>query len=96
MVYYNMKSYKLVGFRKSNRTGKKYDGIIENKTTKKKSYIPFGALGYENYHDKTDLNLYPNLIHGDKKRRKSYKARHVRHLKVNFFSPSYFSFYYLW
>ena len=69
MTYYSKKEYKLLGYRKSKTTHKKYDAILENRKTKKLKYVPFGDNRYENYHDLTGLNLYPHLLHGDKKRR---------------------------
>jgi hypothetical protein len=59
-------------------------------------HIPFGDKRYSNYRDKTGLNLYPNLIHNDKERRKRFRARHLKFLKKGFYSPSYFSYYVLW
>ena len=96
MTYYSKKDYKLLGYRKSTRKSKKYDGILENKKTKKLKYVPFGAYGYENYHDLTGLNLYPHLLHGDKKRRKLYRTRHKIDLKAGYYSPGYFSYYITW
>lgn len=59
-------------------------------------YLPFGSSEHENYQDKTGLNLYPHLIHGDEKRRKAYRARAKGKLKPGYWSPSYMSFHYLW
>ena len=87
MVYFDKKNYKLVGFQKSSKQNKMYDAIIKSKLDKI-HLIPFG--------DKTGLNLYPNLIHNDKTRRKNYRRRHQIHIKNGFYSPSYFSYYYLW
>jgi uncharacterized protein (DUF927 family) len=96
MVYYQMKLYKIVKFRKSTRKNKKYDVIIENISNKKQISVSFGDNRYKNYHDKTGLNMYPNLIHGDKKKRRLYKLRHKTYIRPGYFSPGYFSFYYLW
>ena len=91
-----MKLYKLEGFKKSNTKNKMYDAILINRMTNKKRHIPFGDKRYENYSDKTGLNLYPNLIHGDNKRLKAYKSRHQGFIKKGFYSPAYFSMRYLW
>ena len=94
MTYYSKKEYKLLGYEKATRKGKKYNAILENKKTKKLKHIPFGAIGYENYHDLTGLNLYPT--HNDPKRRKLYRARHKKDLKQGYYSPGYFSYFILW
>ncbi len=96
MVYFKQSDYKLLGFRKSKVKDKMYDAIIQHKITNKSEVLSFGSLSYGNFHDKTGMNLYPNLIHSDKKRRKSYRSRHRTFLRKNYFSPSHFSFYYLW
>ena len=96
MTYYNKKEYTLLGYRKSNTKNKKYDAILKNNKTGRLRHVPFGDIRYQNYHDLTKLNLYPNLLHGDNKRRKLYKARHKKDLKKGYYSPGYFSFYKLW
>ena len=95
-MYYSMSDWKLLGFKKSQAKNKKYSAILENKTTKKVRTVNFGDIRYQNFHDKTGLNLYPDLLHGDKKRRKSYRSRARVNLRKGFYSPSFFSFYYLW
>jgi hypothetical protein len=96
MSYFPKSEYKLLGYKKSKTKNKKYDAILENKTTKKIKNIPFGDNRFENYHDKTGLNLYPKLIHGDKKRRKAYKARHKKDVRIGYYSAGYFAFNKLW
>ena len=96
MTYYNKKDYKLIGFEKSKTKFKMYDGLIQNRKTKKIVRVPFGSTEYQNFQDKTGLNLYPELIHGDKERRRLYRARHIVFLKKGYYSPSYFSWFYLW
>lgn len=98
-MFYSKKNHILFGFRKSRTKHKMYDAMLIPKRKGRKNsviYIPFGDKRYQNYHDKTGLNLYPKLIHGDAKRRKSYRARHKKHIRVGFYSPAFFSFYYLW
>jgi hypothetical protein len=91
-----MKDYILHGFRKSQRHGKKYDAILINNRRGNYIYIPFGSLFYQNYDDKTGLNLYNNLLHYDKNRRRLYRIRHMKDLKKGYYSAGYFSFFYLW
>ena len=95
-MYYSKKLYRLLGYDKATRKGKMYNGILENKRDKSISRVPFGSSDYQNYQDLTGLNLYPELIHGDKKRRKLYRARHKKDLKANHYSPGYFSYNILW
>ena len=93
-MYYKKTDYKILGYRKSKTKHTMYDAILQGKS---KTYIvPFGDNRYENYQDLTGLNLYPELIHGDKKRRKLYRARHKKDLKANHYSPGYFSYNVLW
>ena len=96
MTYYKKIEFKLLGYRKSKTKHKKYDAILENKITKKKYYVPFGDNRYENYKDKTGLNLYPHLLHGDKKRQIAYRRRHFKDLKDGYYSPGWFSYFILW
>jgi len=95
---YLKSEYKLIGFRKSKRVSKKYDGIIKNNKTGKLVYVAFGSTGYSTYSDKTGLNLYD--IHNDKQRLRSYRLR-FRRLITNkdfqkYYSPIWFSTQYLW
>ena len=96
MTYYKKTEYKLLGFEKSKAKGKMYVATIENKKTKRKIRVHFGSSSHSNYQDKTGLNLYPHLIHGDKERRRLYRARHKVYLKDGYYSPSFFSWSYLW
>ena len=90
-----MKTHKLLGFLPSETKNKMHDAILMSDDNKFIN-IPFGDKRFENYQDKTKLNLYPHLIHGDKEGRKRYHSRHKVFLKPGYYSPSYFSFYYLW
>ena len=93
-MFYSKNEYKLIKYEKSKTKNKKYDAILQknNKTYR----VPFGDNRYENYHDKTGLSLYPKLLHGDKKRRILYRARHHKDIKEGYYSPGWFSFYILW
>lgn len=59
-------------FLRSTRKGKKYMVKVGNKT------VHFGALGYQQYHDK--IGLYSSLNHNDPARRKLYRARHKKNI----------------
>ena len=96
MPYFKIQDYKHTGYQKSNTKDKMYDAILKNKKTSKNVKIPFGDINYQNFKDDTGLNLYKHLIHGDKKRRKSYRARHKGFLKDGYYSPSHFSYNILW
>ena len=96
MSYYSKNDYRVTGYRKSNTKHKKYDAVLENKSTGRLTNVPFGDTRYENYHDMTKLDAYPGLIHGDEGRRRRYRARHKKDLKLNHYSPGYFSYYKLW
>ena len=76
-----MKTHRLLGFEKSQTKNKMYDAVLMS-YDEKLFYIPFGDKRFENYQDKTKLDLYPHLIHGDKERRKRYQARHLLLLSV--------------
>ena len=96
MVYYKKSDHKIFGYQKSKTKGKMYDALLLKTGSPKLIRVPFGSVEYENYQDKTGLNLYPHLIHGNKKRRKAFRARHKGYLKEGYYSPSFFSYYYLW
>ena len=96
MTYYKKSEYKLIGFEKSNRKNKMYNGVLERKTDKKIVRVPFGDNRYSNFRDLTGLNLYPHLIHGDDKRRRLYKIRHQKDIKDGYYSAGYFSYFFLW
>jgi len=95
-MYYSKKEYKFIKFEKSDRLGKKYNAIIENKKTKKRVKIPFGSATYQQYFDRTGLHLYTDLNHNDKNRRRLYKSRHMVFIKPGYYSPGDFSMRFLW
>jgi len=49
----------------------------------------------EQYKDTTGLGLYSNLDHNDEDRRESFRARFRESAKVKY-SPSWFSYNFLW
>ena len=95
-MYFSKKEWTLDHFEKSKANGKMYAAIIQNKKTGDTRRINFGSSIMENFQDKTGLNLYPELIHGDLKRRHSYRARAASKVRKDFLSASYFSYFYLW
>ena len=96
MSYYSKSDYKFLKFEKSEQKGKMYAAILENRSYPyKKVRINFGSM-MENYGDKTGLNLYPHLKHGDEKRREAYKKRHIGFLKDGYYSAGWFSYHFLW
>lgn len=96
-MYYSMSEYKLVGYRRSKRAGKKYDAILRRVgQTVKFVHVPFGDLNYQHYKDSTPNKLYTRLDHGDRQRRDRYRTRHKKDLRDGFYSPGYFSYYKLW
>ena len=95
-MFLNKNEYGLIGFEKSNRKNKKYNAILINYNTKQKKIIPFGDLRYQQYKDRTYLNLYSHLNHNDRDRRKLYILRHKKDIKNGFWSAGYFSMFYLW
>jgi len=96
MVYYKKSEHIFVRFEKSRRKGKMYDAILKPQRGVKYIRVPFGDTKYQNFRDITGLNLYPHLIHGNPDRRAKYRYRHIKHIKNDYFSPSYFSYYFLW
>ena len=89
-----MKEYSLVKFEVSRTKNKMYDAILTSKT--KTVRVPFGDTRYENFKDETGLDAYPQLVHGNDKRRQANRLRHFVYLKPGKFSPGFFSWYYLW
>ena len=66
---------KIIKFEKGP-PGKKYTATVEDKKTKRKRRIHFGATDYEQYRDRTPLGLYSHKNHGTRKRMKNYFNRH--------------------
>ena len=66
---------RIVKFMKGPR-GKKYTAIVEEKGTRKRRRIHFGASDYQQYKDRTDLKLYAKKNHGTRKRMQNYYNRH--------------------
>lgn len=100
MVKYPKSQYKFVRYEKSSKAGKMYSAILKNKENDREVKIHFGDNKLGNYQDKTGLNAYPKLTHGDKQRRKNFRSR-FSGLKQkqdwkNFYTPLFFSWTKLW
>jgi hypothetical protein len=87
--------FRHIRFERSKTRNKKYDGIIEDKITKRQQRVPFGDNRYEQYRDSTGLKLYSRLDHNDTKRRADYKVRHEK-TRHKIFSASWYADNYLW
>jgi hypothetical protein len=95
-MYLKKSMWTLLGYEKSTRKGKMYAAVLQNKTTRKIKRIHFGSSVIGNYSDKTGLNLYPHLIHSDKKRRKAFRSRFAHLIKPGYWSAAWFAYYILW
>lgn len=87
--------FRLIKFERSHLPAKKYNAIIEDKVTKRRQRVPFGSKIHEHYKDTTGLKLYSRLDHNDPKRKANYLARHEK-TRHKVFSPSWFSWKFLW
>jgi hypothetical protein len=95
MIVENPKEYKFIGFEVSKRKDKKYNAILQHKTSGRYKKVPFGDTAYQHYKDTTGLGAFSHLDHEDKERRRLYKLRHQK-TKDNKFSSSFFAWHYLW
>lgn len=91
---YLVNDYTIIEFKKSPILHKKYRVYLKNKNTLKIKHLDFGDDRYENYWDKTGLNLYST--HRDPERRRRYRLRAKIHVDDKYYTPAYFSYYYLW
>jgi hypothetical protein len=103
MAKYSRKEYKFVKFEKSDRKGKKYNAVLENRETKRQVKVPFGAIKsdgipYPQYRDTTGLGLYSKYDTMDKNRRRLYRQRHSKEKPSfrEFYSAAVFSWRFLW
>ena len=55
---------------------KKYTAHVQNKKTRTKRIIHFGDRRYQQYKDRTNLQLYASKNHGTRKRMQNYYSRH--------------------
>jgi hypothetical protein len=89
-----MDDYELVGFIVCKFIDKKYTAILKNKFNKKLKRIHFGNLNYH-FSDRTGLNKYSFLDSNDIELRDIWRAKNLHRIKDGFYSPTYFSFNYL-
>jgi len=66
---------------KSSNSSKKYMAAIQDLITGAVKVIHFGASNYEQYKDRTPLQLYAVNNHSDKKRQMNYYSRHSNGIK---------------
>jgi hypothetical protein len=88
--------------------GKKYTAIIQDKQTKKIRKLHFGASDYEQFKDRTPLQLYAHKNHNTRKRMQNYFNRHSGTKKrgqaialekkrsKGYYTPKILSHLYLW
>ena len=95
-MYYLKDEYILVGFERGTAKHKKYKALLEHKDSGKKISVHFGDVRYQQYRDSTGMGIYTHLNHGDPWRRAKYRMRHKKHVREDYYSPSWFSYYYLW
>ena len=98
MAKYRKSEYKFVKFEKSDRKGKKYNAVLENKETKRQVRVPFGDSNFPQYRDTTGIGAFSKSDTMDKNRKRLYRQRHSKEkpLFKEFYSPGFFSWRYLW
>ena len=100
MIVEHPERYTFVGFEVARGSLRhKYYLVIRNKDTGRTKRVPFGGkypdgTPYEHYRDSA-LGYYKKYDHGDKARRRLYRARHAGEEKAKF-SSGWASWYYLW
>jgi hypothetical protein len=94
-MFYDKRLYKLLGFEVSKKKYKKYDAILLNNNTGRNVRVSFGDNRYQQFYDGA-LGYYSSKNHNDPERRRLYRIRHQKDLKNGYYSPGFFSFYYLW
>ena len=87
---------------------KKYKVHLKDKQTKKIRTLSFGHKDYQQFKDRTKLQLYKHLNHGERKRMRNYYSRHsgvktrkagiLKEKKKNkgCYTPKLLSHIYLW
>jgi hypothetical protein len=94
------KDYTFKGFERSKNPKKKYDALLEKKSTKRIKRLSFGSRGMSQYKDSTPLKLYKSKDTNDKVRRKAFRDRFSgTKSKQNWnttYTPLMFSWRYLW
>jgi hypothetical protein len=95
-MFFHQTNYDFMCFEKSKIKHKKYNGIIQHKTSGRIVKIPFGDDRYGQYRDQTGLGVYSDKDHMDSFRIFNYIQRHKKWVKDGYFSPGFFSLMYLW
>jgi len=97
MPVFPEKKYEFVKFIKANKRDKMYVAILRNKKSGRIKQIPFGSSKHENYGDRTGLNAWPKLVHGDIKRLERYRKRHEGEGDDDEkYSAGWFAYHFLW
>lgn len=73
-----MVSFKLLEILPPTQKGKKYAARVLIPSTGATKIINFGSSSYQQYEDKTPLQLWKHLNHYDRKRRENYRKRHAK------------------
>ena len=87
---------------------KKYTAYVQDKKTKKVRKLHFGHKDYQQYKDRTPLQLYKHKNHGTRKRMQNYFSRHSgtkkrgeaikreKRKSKGYYTPKILSHIYLW
>jgi hypothetical protein len=97
---YLKKDYTFKGFERSKNPKKKYDALLEKKSTKRIKRLSFGSRGMSQYKDSTPLKLYKSKDTNDKVRRKAFLDRFRKTRERQNWNREYTALYfatkYLW
>jgi hypothetical protein len=72
---------KIMTIEQSKARGKKYTAKVKNFKTGQTRKINFGALGYQQFKDRTKLQVYKDLNHFNKNRQERYYSRFSKGIK---------------
>ena len=67
---------RILSIKRSGRKGKKYVAIVQDRRTRRRRSVHFGAVGYDQYKDSTGLGHFTHRDHMDRRRRRNYFSRH--------------------
>jgi hypothetical protein len=93
---YLKKDYTFKGFERSKNPKKKYDALLEKKSTKRIKRLSFGSRGMSQYKDSTPLKLYKSKDTNDKVRRKAFRDRFSGTKARQDWTKEYTSLYFAW
>lgn len=92
-MIYSEKEWSLVGFKRGVK--KKVIAVLKNKKDGRVRELGFGQLGSSTYWDRTMKG--GDQVHGDKKKRDAYRARHVGEgNESKKYSPGWLAYHWLW